>query len=160
MRQLHAQQFSAPTPLQIRQSYANKAPAPFPGDWPTRLVWKVQTLKGWRTYLGKSSPQAMREYVRLADQPRSSYWVAEFDRNNYPLVCVVDGTLNISQLFQFYHPWVGTDRNFSHLTMRTYPRLLSGHMIYSPFRVIGQGHKDEWLAYAKALGHLSKEATL
>src|SRR5438445_359813 len=137
-----------------------RAPKPFPGRWPTKLIiraqWRQRKSKDWTKweYFGKPSPNVIARIKRLMGKkfPRDfegNIKIVEVDRsgpirdrqNNlpYPFHGLTVSHWN-ERLTRFYHPWTWQHGSFAVSFEKFYLKgvLFQGkvYRTYSPFETL------------------------
>lgn len=124
-------------------------PAPFPGRWPTRIAWRVESSDGRKaSYIGKPIAQAARQFQALSSLPQAYdvCYLVEFDRKHWPIYLwsIYTGTVTHPSLWGVYHYWQAALSYANYLTGPNYFRRLGGLPIYCPFRALSSGRKQDW----------------
>lgn len=128
-------------------------PAPFPGKWPTHLVWQIRQVNPDGTaravldsYCGKPSRSAIRRFAKLAAKGDwlTRCTIIEHDRKNVIAAYSANGRVNVAAngfrlmwtqqnntLWYAYHPW-DLRRMLYMFMVPQWLKNVAGWRVYSP----------------------------
>lgn len=150
----------------------HRAPAPFPGQWPTRIYWGIvargrgQTLR--RCYIGKPVPAQVKQLRDLAGwimgRPGNRFETlefGEFDRHSILYRGHLAGgwKQSLSRAWSAYHHWERAEALLPYFAKPVFLKRIGGFRCYSPQEVLKKEYVlefKEWLAKTFPPGGLAK----
>jgi hypothetical protein len=120
-------------------------PAPFPGQWPTRIAWTFQALclgkqSVKESYIGKPNREQvarLMRFLRAYHVPKYRVFAVawEFDRENFLLKSVAAGAegamVSANRLYDAYHPWQIRGQFLEHFLVPLYLKCIGNFPLYS-----------------------------